>query len=261
VFATGSSRWFRTELGLDRAGVVSYDIDESSQAGNNIRTSLELEGFDVTTYTVSFAAPDFAQAVADMKRRDIQIVFDTMDDGANRRLCDAMASGQFEPVAKVSTVVVMGDKVGENYNDTCRNVVYITGSSRPYSLEDEPAIAEFREAFEQYQGEHPFHQWALEAWAIGTMFKDVMEDIGDEPTREKLVDGLNELRDYTADGIMVDTEYEYVPEDLEAETGENCITISRWQDAEGGWTEETADYPFCYPDAQQYRVPALEQGN
>jgi branched-chain amino acid transport system substrate-binding protein len=259
MFSTGAYRWFKNELGVTKAAVFFYDIDESRQAGEGFATGLELEGFEVERYVISFAAPNFAQPVADMQRRGTEIVFDGMDDGGNRRLCDAMASGGFTPEAKVSTVVAFGDAVRDRYNDTCRNAIFITGDSRPYTNTDVAAIAEFREAYEEYQPGKALHQWALEAWAIGTMFRDVMEELGTAPTREGLMDGLDELVDYQADGILTGIDYQDV--DFTQETIEDCFTIGRWLDDEGGWVEATTEFPTCDAEAKLYSTPALEQGN
>ena len=92
---SGGYRWFKQNLNVTKAAVFSYDIDESKQAGGFIAAGLKLEGFDVAEYAVSFAAPSFDQAVADMQARGTQIVFDAMDDGANRKLCDSMQRRQF----------------------------------------------------------------------------------------------------------------------------------------------------------------------
>lgn len=256
---SGSYRWFKANLGVTKAAVFSYDIDESKQAGAFVAKGLELEGFQVTPYTVSFAAPSFDQAVADMQRQGVQIVFDAMDDGANRKLCDAMARRQFTVKAKVSTIVSFGDSVGNDYNDTCRNSVYIVGESIPYTTTSVPAVAEFRSAFAKYQPGQEVHQWALEAWAQATMVADGVRAMGATPTRKGLEDHLRGLRRYTAGGIMGGLEY--VPMDYSKPTAQDCFTIARWLDSKHGWVQATNKFPFCYADAKQYGTPALEQGN
>ncbi len=256
---SGSYRWFRRTLGISKAAVFAYDIDESRQAGNFIKKGLELEGFQVEFYPVSFAAPSFDQAVADMQNKGVQIVFDAMDDGANRKLCDSMARRKFSVKAKVSTIVSMGDSVGNDYNDTCRNSVYITGESMPYSATSIPAIAEFRTAFARYQPGQEVHQWALEAWAQAALVADAVRAMGPAPTRAGLESYFRGLRNYTGGGIMAGLEY--VPIDYSKPTNEDCFGISRWLDSKGGWVQATNKFPFCYPDAHQYGTPALEQGN
>ena len=64
-FTTGICRWFKAHLKVTKAAVFAYDIDESKQAGDAFAQGLQLEGFDVKSYTVSFAAPSFDQAVAE----------------------------------------------------------------------------------------------------------------------------------------------------------------------------------------------------
>jgi branched-chain amino acid transport system substrate-binding protein len=256
---SGAYRWFKQNLGVTKAAVFSYDIDESKQAGSFIIKGLELEDFQVSPYAVSFAAPSFDQAVADMQNKGVQIIFDAMDDGANRKLCDAMARRRFSVTAKVSTIVSMGDSVGNNYNDTCRNSVYITGESMPYTNTAVPAVAEFRAAFAKYQPGQELHQWALESWGLATMLADGVKSMGAAPTRKGLEQYLRAARSYTAGGIFGGLDWR--PLSYDAPTGEDCFTISHWVDAKGGWVSAPNKFPFCYADAKQYGTPALEQGN
>lgn len=256
---TGPYRWFKTHLGITEAAVFSYDIDESKQAGVAFQKGMELEGFHVTSYVVSFAAPSFDQAVADMQRRGVQIIFDSMDDGANRKLCDAMERRGFSVKAKVSTVVSFGEAVRDGYNDTCRNSVYITSETVPYTKTSVPAVAEFRQAFARYQPGQPLHEWALEAWAQGMLFGDGLRALGPTPTRKGFEDYLRGLRKYTAGGMMVGLDWALA--DYSKPTAQDCFSISRWLDAKGGWVEATETFPVCYPDAKQYGTQALEQGN
>ena len=256
---SGPSRWFKQKLGVDNAAVFSYDIDESRQAGAFIVKGLELEGFKVTSYSVSFAAPSFDQAVADMERQGTQIVFDAMDDGANRKLCDAMARRNFKPKAKVSTIVSFRESVKDNYNDACRNALYIVGDSIPFTATKVPAVKEFREAFARYQPGRALHQWALEAWAMGTLVGEIVKGMGPAPTRAGLEKGFAGLRGYKGNGIYVGLDW--VPADYSKTVVEDCFAVARFSDAAGGWTEASEPFPFCYPDGKQYGTPALEQGN
>jgi len=257
---SGQYRWFKANLGVTKAAVFTYDIDESKQFGTVVAKGLELEGYSqISSYVVSFAAPSFDQAVADMQNKGIEIIFDGMDDGANRKLCDAMARRQFTVKAKISTIVSMGDSVGNDYNDTCRNSVFIVGESLPYTATAVPAIAEFRNAFAKYQPGQEVHQWALEAWAQATMVGEGIRGMGATPTRKGLEDYFRGLRKYSANGIMAGLEY--VPLNYDAPTLADCFTIARWLDAKGGWVQATDKFPFCYPDAHQFGTPPLEQGN
>jgi hypothetical protein len=73
-----------------------------------------------------------------------------MDDGANRRLCDAMSRRGFTPKAKVSTVVILGAGTGNNYDETCRNVIFAPTESWVYTS-NQPEVKKFRDAYARYQ--------------------------------------------------------------------------------------------------------------
>jgi ABC-type branched-subunit amino acid transport system substrate-binding protein len=257
LYPTGVFRWFKQNLNITKGAVFEYDIDESKQAGQGFAKGMKMEGFDVTEYTVSFAAPSFDSAVAQMQREGTQIIFDTMDDGANRKLCDAMERRKFSVKAKVSTIVAMGDSVGNNYNDTCRNNVYIPSSTKNYMATSVPEIAKFREAYKRYQPGLPVHQWALESWVLGQLMRKYVDTAS--PTRKGLVKYLNGLVAYNGDGLHVGLDWGKTS--TTATRIEQCFAINRWLDSAGGWTEATNKFPFCYPDAYQFSQPALEQGN
>ncbi len=257
LYSTGIYRWFKQNVGVTKAAVFFYDVDESKQAGEGFAKGMKLEGFEVTQYAVSFAAPSFDQAVAQMQRDGTQLILDAMDDGANRKLCDAMERRKFSVKAKVSTIVSMGEAVGNNYNDTCRNVVYVPGQTINYQQTAVPEVAKFRQAYKRYQPGIPLHQWALESWMMARMVEEYVNRAA--PTRKGLVDYLNGLTDYTGNGLDVGLDWGK-PSGSGGRT-KDCFTIARWQDSAGGWTSAANKFPFCYPDAFQYPTPALEQGN
>jgi branched-chain amino acid transport system substrate-binding protein len=257
---TGYARWFRETFAVTRAAVVTYDIAESAQAGTFIAQGLELEGFTVDRYTVSFAAPSFDQVVADMQRNGTTIVFDGLDDGANRRFCDTITRRGLELDAKVSTIVVLGETLGTDYPEACRNAVYVTGLSVVYTDTSVPTVARFREAYDRYQPGEELHQWALEGFLLGELVKEQVAAQGAAPTRAALIDGLNARSEDVVfqDVLLADP---YQPVDFAAERVEHCLTIARWLDSEGGWVQATSPFPLCYPDAIQFFTPVGERGD
>jgi branched-chain amino acid transport system substrate-binding protein len=257
-YTSALGRWFKEEMGLTKAAMISYDVAESRQAGESFAKGFELEGFEVSRYVVSFAAPSFDQPVADMQRRGVQIVLDTIDDGANRRLCDAMARRGFTPEAKLTTVVGIDARIGQNYNETCRNRIFSNGPSLAFT-DSHPEVARFRDAYARFQPGLPLHQWALDAWAIGNIFADAVEAMGPAPTRDGFVEHLNTMPPNDARGIMVHRRSYQVPP-YPQDRDEDCFHMVRWLDDRGGWVSASAQ-PHCVPDAHVYYTPALEQGN
>jgi hypothetical protein len=120
-----------------------------------------------------------------------------------------------------------------------------------------PEIAKFREAYSKYQPNLPLHQWALEGWLMGNLFKSYAASAA--PTRKGFVSYLNGLRDWKGDGI--DVGLDWGKTDPSASRVKDCFTISRWLDSKGGWTEATQGFPYCVPDAYQFFTKPSEQGN
>src|SRR5207237_6668218 len=96
----------------------------------------------------NFAAPTFDTDVVNMKQKGVQAIWDAMDVGSNQKLCKAMDRGNFNVIAKVSTIEAWSQAVGSDFSAPCRNSVYAEGLSAPYSDKSTPVVAEFLDDFD-----------------------------------------------------------------------------------------------------------------
>lgn len=259
---TGIYRWFKQNTGASKAAVFYYGlIGESKQAGDFVKKGLQLEGYQVVDEDVNFANPNFDQSVQDMKKQGVDIMFDVIDDGANRKLCDTMQRYGFSVKAKVSTVVSYGDEVGDNFADVCRNSVYISGSTVSYDDVSNPAVKEFRDAYSTYEPDAPLHQWALEGWMAGKAFADAVGSMGAAPTRSGLEAWLSGLHGYTNGGLSVPIDYQSRPLPPDENTAipfdNDCFTIAHWQDDAKGWIQAANT---CMA-SQDFITPVTERGD
>jgi ABC-type branched-subunit amino acid transport system substrate-binding protein len=255
---TTPDRFFRDSLGANKAAVFSYDIAESAQAGDAFEAGLRSEGFSVTRYVVSFAAPSFDAAVADMQRQGTELIFDAMDAGANARLCDAMARRQFTVKAKVMTVPAMGARFGDQFNDACRPFSYVPTDSRPFTDTSFPLAAAYQDGMARYQRGQQLHQWGFEAWIAGSILSDALTAMGPAPTRAGFEQYLMGFRNSDVNGAM--TPSIQWAASAPPDTVRDCIGINKWDDAAGGWVSATP-FPYCVDDAHVVLTPAAEQGN
>ena len=229
---TGIYRWFKDNVGTHKAAVFYYGlIAISADAGAFVQQGLKLEGYDVTGYDVNFANPNFDQAVQDMKNNGTDMILDVIDDGTNRKLCDTMQRYGLTVKAKVSTVVSYGDEIGTDFSDVCRNSIYISGNTMSYDVRSNPAVDEFRTAFDTYEPGAPLHQWSLEGWMAGQSLVEALNTMGAAPTRKGLEDWLRGLRDYTANGLSVPIDYTVRDYPNAPTDPSDCIAIAQWQDS------------------------------
>lgn len=258
--STESFRWFKEKLGVRKAAVFYYGlIAISADAGAFVMQGLQLEGFEVKGYDVNFANPNFDQAVQEMKGNGTDIILDVIDDGTNRKLCKTMERYDLRVPAKVSTVVSFGDEIGTDFSAQCRDSIYITGSTMAYSDRSNPAVDEFRRAFETYQPGVPLHQWSLEGWMAGKALVEAISSMGSAPTRAGLEAWLNGLNKYTNNGLSVPLDFVKV-DYPNTPTSSECTAIAQWQDSVQGWIQRTSPYD-CFDGVFQYGTKPSDRGD
>src|SRR5207248_10754097 len=120
-----------------------------AQQGVAFENDLQAEGIE-TAYEgggshsgENFAAPTFDTDVVNMKQKGVQGIWDAMDVGSNQKLCKAMDRGNFTVIAKISTVEAWSQKVGSDFSAPCRNSVFATGLTAPYSDKSNPVVGNF----------------------------------------------------------------------------------------------------------------------
>jgi ABC-type branched-subunit amino acid transport system substrate-binding protein len=259
---TGIYRWFKNNVGTHKAAVFYYGlIAISADAGAFVQQGLKLEGYDVTGYDVNFANPNFDQAVQDMKSNGTDMILDVIDDGTNRKLCDTMQRAGLTVKAKVSTVVSYGDEIGTDFSDVCRNSIYITGNTMSYDDRSNPAVDEFRTAFDTYEPGQPLHQWSLEGWMAGKSLVEALNTMGPAPTRQGLEDWLRSLNDYTANGLSIPIDFIVKDYPNEPTANADCTSIAQWQDSVNGWVQRTGPKGDCFDGTFQYATKASDRGD
>src|SRR5947208_2798365 len=134
-------------------------------------------------------------------------MWDAMDVGANQKLCKAMDRGNFQAKAKVSTIEAWTQAVGSDFSAPCRNSVYAMGTSEPYSNTSNPVVGQFLGDFAKYQPGRRLHEWSLEGWAMGLEFQRAAESMGANLTRAGFIKWMNNLNDYTLDGLTWPHDY------------------------------------------------------
>ena len=232
-------RWFKRETGARTAAVVSYNQAASAAYARLVTQGLRAEGYRVVDEQVDFALPNFRAVAADLKAQGADLVFDALDTHGNTRLCEAMDEVGVHVTAKVTNVQNWSSTVSRDYakSPVCRNALWVTGSSRNYADENQPAVREFREAM----GQGPLSQWQLEGWAAAMWFTDAARSCLAEGslTRACVERYVNRAEPYTARGLLLPVRFERLPEP--PETRHTCLSVARWQDDRGWVTQGDMD--------------------
>jgi hypothetical protein len=196
-----------------------------------------------------------------MKSNGTDMILDVIDDGTNRKLCDTMQRAGLRVKAKVSTVVSYGDEIGTDFSEVCRDSIYISGNTMSYSGRTNPAVDEFRTAFDTYEPGAPLHQWSLEGWMAGKSFVEALDTMGAAPTRKGLEDWLRGLKKYTANGLSIPIDYVVKDYPNEPTANADCTSIAQWQDSAHGWVQRTGPAGDCFDGTFQYPTKASDRGD
>ena len=266
---SGQYRWFKQQKGINNAAVFFFNIAVSAQQGYAFEADLAAEGIQ-TVYEgggshsgENFAAPSFDTDVVNMKAKNVQGIWDAMDVGSNQKLCAAMDRGQMTsgntPLkAKVSTIEAWSQKVGTDFSSPCRNFVYSTGNSAPYSNKSNPVVAQFLNDFNKYQPGRFLHEWGAEGWAMGLEFQHAAESMGPNLTRKGFMAWLNNLSAYTLDGFT--RPHDYKPVNFSAPPANDCFSVVHWSDQQQTFAEE-APITTCYSNTKWVEADATDDGS
>ena len=269
---SGVYRWFAQQKGISKAAVFFFNIAVSAQQGYAFENDLAAEGIQ-TVYEgggstkggsgENFAAPEFDTDVVNMKAKGVQGIWDAMDVGSNQKLCSAMDRGQFTSgnttlKAKVSTIEAWSQKVGTDFSSPCRNFVYSTGNSAPYSDTSNAVVRSFLNDFSKYQPGRYLHEWAAEGWAMGLEFQHAAESMGPNLTRKGFMAWLNNLNAYTLDGFT--RPHDYKPINFSAPPVNDCFSVVHWSDQAQTFSFE-APITTCYSNTKWVGAAATDDGS
>ncbi|MGW1494977.1 ABC transporter substrate-binding protein [Streptomyces sp. NPDC002402] len=234
-------RYFKSTQGARTAAVVSYNQASSAAYARLITQGLKAEGYRVVTEQVDFALPNFRAVAADLQQQGADLVFDAMDTHGNAQLCEAMDAVGVHVTAKVTNVQNWDSSVPNDFKNapSCRNALWVTGSSRNYEDVNQPAVREFREAMKGRQ----LSQWQLEGWAAAMWFTDAARSCGADLTRDCVERFVNRPEPYTARGLLLPVVFEKLAEP--PKTRHTCLSVARWRDGKG-WVTEGDMTKNCY---------------
>ncbi|MFK4226876.1 ABC transporter substrate-binding protein [Streptomyces sp. NPDC019890] len=226
-------RYFKSTQGARTAAVVSYNQASSAAYARLITQGLRAEGYHVVTEQVDFALPNFRAVAADIGQQGADLVFDALDTHGNAQLCEEMDAVGVHVTAKVTNVQNWASTVPKDFKSapSCRNALWVTGSSRNYEDVSHPAVRAFRAAMKGRE----LSQWQLEGWAAAMWFTDAARSCKADLSRACVERFMNRPEPYTARGLLLPVTFEKLAEP--PKTRRTCLSVARWQDGRGWVTQ------------------------
>ncbi|WP_007515218.1 MULTISPECIES: ABC transporter substrate-binding protein [Pseudofrankia] len=243
---TENYRWFKEKLGAKTAAVVYFEIGPSKQYADSIAAGLQKEGYKVVKESINLGLQNWDAAVLDMKRQNVDLVFDALTSDANVALCQSIQAQNMPLKAKVTTTQSWTDAAGEAYKftPTCLNNLYAISQSENYNNVDDPEVKKYRDAIAKYFPDRAgkMSMWMFEGYISAMWLTDAMKSCGADLTR-KCVDNYMSTTTYDANGLLIPHNFKVV--DTPPATHNGCLNVVRWTNSaptgKAGWTSQTDD--------------------
>jgi branched-chain amino acid transport system substrate-binding protein len=226
-------KFLRDTVGLTKAAVFYFNIDISAQAGKDVAYNLDHNGIPVAYEAeVQVAEPDYTGHVLNMKDRGVDAVFDTMEINSNIRMMQAMDRQGWRPKAKVSTIAVWGQQIGQQVTGPSKNSLLVTGGNIPYTYTKNPAVARFTTLFKKLFPNKQQHEWNIDGYVGALQFNDAVQALGADVTRAGLVKWFDSQKDYDPHGLG--DKLDWRPTDPsyfnQPKPDQSCFSVAQWKD-------------------------------
>jgi branched-chain amino acid transport system substrate-binding protein len=246
VASTQDYRWFKEKLGAKTAAIVFFNVAPSQQYAQQISEGLKAEGITVVPEQINLSLPNWDAAVLDMKKNNVDLVYDALTADGNLKLCQSIQSQGMPIKAKVTTTQSWTDDTGTQYASvpTCLNNLYAVSQDQNYNNVSDPGVKAYRDAIAKYFPDrvNKMNMWMFEGYLAAMWLSDAMKSCGADLTRDCVTKYMN-TTSYDAGGLMIPRDFKPVVPAPKSETG--CLNVVRWTDkaptGKAGWTSQTND--------------------
>ena len=215
--------WLAQETGSTTIGVLAYDVPQSSSCAEGIQNSFDTYS---TTAEVGFldaslpyGIPDLSAQVRDMKAAGVDMVATCMDFNGAVTIQQEMRRQELDAIQYMPNAYDY-DFLEEN-GDLFEGA-YVLTQFVPFEAEDPPdALLTYGDWIENTGG--TLGELSLAGWISADMFVTGLRAAGPEFSQQGVIDGLNQLTDYNAEGIIppLDWTVEHT-----GDSGRSCAALS-----------------------------------
>ncbi len=198
--------WLANQIEAEQMAVTAYSVDQSRECGEGLVKGLEtmdnVPELAFEDLTIEFGVRDLSTQVMRMKDEGVDFVATCIDQNGVVTLANEMRKQDldvplFLPNAYDQTFL-------ENQGDVLEGS-FVLIEFTPFELpEDEKpeGLLEFEQAMRDAGMEDSINELGLAGWLSADMFVKGLEGAGPDFSRDKVIDALNQIDDYTADGIL-----------------------------------------------------------
>jgi branched-chain amino acid transport system substrate-binding protein len=244
--------WLAKRIHAHRVGLLAYQNPSSSACAKGVQASFRKYPNAKLVFvdsSLSFGVTDLTGDVSQMKSKHVDLVTTCMDNNGTLTLAKEMRKEGLDAPQYLPNAY---NQKFMQTNASFYEGSYVLTSFTPFEVKHQPPGLKLFLKWAKKTGS-PHNENALAGWINADLFNQGLRAAGPNFTRQKVIDAINKMTDYTAGGILGGINWQI------QHTGENpltCQVISKVRDGTFVPSFGTDTQPFvCFPPHPD-RLPA-----
>jgi len=197
----GINPWLPTKIGAKRVGILAYNVVQSTDCALGTKNSFKKYKTAKVAFddeSLGFGNPDFSAQVSQMVDAKVDYIIACIDFNGIINLRKEMLRQGLE-AAMVLPNAYEHETVAENQEFL--NGLYVATFFAPLETKPAPpAVTLFKKWMKKTGGRETEN--AIVGWINADEFVTALKAAGPDFTRQKVIDAMNQITDYTANGFV-----------------------------------------------------------
>jgi ABC-type branched-subunit amino acid transport system substrate-binding protein len=235
------------EAGATKVGIMDYDgASQSVSCGDGQEKSYKKYGLDLAYRStgLNFGFTDISGEIAKMRSAGVQFLSTCMDLDGN--VAAAKAIKQAGLNVKVYSPQGYDSATPKKYGSAVDGFYFQT-AFRPFEVASSNKAEKLYMA-QMKKNKYPTSELSLVGWLNGMLFTQALKDAGPNFTQQKVVDAVNKMGNWTAQGILSPVDYTQWPRTNQRPNSLSCTATVQVQNGKFVLVFAKPAKPFvCFP--------------
>jgi branched-chain amino acid transport system substrate-binding protein len=243
---------FAKTVKAKKIGLLAYSVPQSADCATGVQASFDKyrsAKIEVVDTSLAFGVTDVSGQVSAMKDKGVDLVTTCMDNNGTLTVAKEMKKQGLDAIQYLPNAY--NQKFIEENGQFFQGSYALTFFT-PFEVKQKPkGLKEFQKWMKK--GGFEQNENAMAGWINADLLYQGLKAAGPEFTRQKVIDAINQMTDYTAGGLLGGIDWR-TAHSQEAENG--CVVLSKIQNGKFVPAFGQPGKPFvCYPN-QPAQLPA-----
>ena len=199
--ASPSAPFLAQEAGASKVGLLAYNVPQSADCATGFEASFKKFPTAKVVFadkTLAFGGGDFGVQVSEMKKAGVDLVLTCMDFNGVVALAREMKRQNLDAVQSLPNAY--DPELLEDFGDLFQGS-YVFTFFTPFEMKDPPkALKTYLKWMEKTNT--PANENTMNGWLNAALFVEGLRQAGKDFSRQKVIDAINSMDDWTADGLL-----------------------------------------------------------